>query len=391
MTEGLKVVAVVASVREQGLRDFLEAWHDDDDGYPWDATVLVQDGGGPPFRPGAGQAERWAGLVRYGWEEIAAECGGELPPWLSRLDSGIKAWGFLKAVTEHGADVVVALDDDCLPSPRAGLAGEFVADHLRALYGTARWTTTIPGFVPRGLPYALPDAAGDGDSAGALAVMVNMGVWDTVPDRDAVHDLVVGRGSAPADTWAPPRPLYGSTRVMSPFQYWPMCGMNLAFRADAAPLMYFPRMGERTPFGRFDDIWCGVLCQRMARHLGWSMSVGRPIVHHSKASRVLDNLVREAPGIRANEELWGIVDGLELGAADDTPLKCMRAAGRQLELLGRRGGPDGHVTDPLLAGYLPDLGRWIGGWCDALSAGGWDRRAGTSPTGPAARGDGRPL
>jgi hypothetical protein len=312
---------------------------------------------------------------------VRRSAAASFPNWLSRLDSGIKAWGFFKAVVEHGAGVVVTLDDDCLPSARAGLEqwspqASFVEHHLRALYETSRWTTTIPGFVPRGLPYALDRPGEPGDSAGRLDVMVNMGVWDTVPDRDAVHDLAVRGEAGPPEPWAPPRPLYGTTRVMSETQYWPMCGMDLAFRAEAVPLMYFPRMGAGTPFGRFDDIWCGILSQRICRHLGWSMSVGRPIVSHSKASAPLDNLVREAPGIRANEELWRIVDELDFAAGDDTPLKCMRAAGAQLAEvpIADSGRPAAGIEDPSLGWYLPRLGGWIGEWCALLAAAGFDRR-----------------
>jgi hypothetical protein len=385
-----KVALVVASNREAEFLQFLESWCGKGS-FPWDTTILVQDGPGPRFRPDDGADEdpedpaysTWKELIHEDWGSIgaSADCNFSLPPWLSRRDSGIKSWGFARAVLRENADVVITLDDDCLPSNLGAYPARyrssnvdcdelvesarlsFVQLHLDALFRTSKWGTSVPGFVPRGLPYGEP---GPPFYADCLPVMINMGVWQINPDRDSVHELTNRTPENDYKAWIPQKSLYRHTRVMPATQYWPMSGMNLAFRREATPLMYFPRMGEGTPFRRFDDIWAGVIAQKVCGHLGWAMAVGRPIVRHMRASRPMDNLVRESPGIRANEEFWRVIDRIPLDPGMTTPLLCLGWIGESLARLDLAT-----VHDPLLQDYLPPLGDWIRQWCNLFWKEGW--------------------
>jgi hypothetical protein len=349
---------VIASNREASFAAWRDAWASGGS-FPWDVTILVHDGDLPPTGDDDG-----LGIVRHGWDEIAAASpGGKFPEWLSRRDSGIKAWGFLRAVLDHDADVVMTLDDDVVVAPGTN-PGAYVRGHLDALYRTPRWTTTVPGFTPRGLPYGLPGGPDGASSLGGLPVALNMGLWREVPDRDAPHALTEGiHDGRDGHSWEPPAACL-ATRVIAPDQYAPLCGMSLAFRRELAPLMYFPRMGQGVPFARFDDIWSGVLAQRAMRHLGLAWTVGGPLATHAKASNPMTNLVKEAPGIRANEEFWRVVDAVDL-AGCGTPLACMRAMAAHF-----RAGTT-PVADPLLGPYLRDLGGWMDGWCDGFADAGW--------------------
>jgi hypothetical protein len=158
MTDDRKVVLVVASNRAGQLRRFLREWRGHG-GFPWDMTIVVQDGGGGRFN-----LLEFPAVLLYDWGDIKNHYGGVFPEWLSRRDSGIKCWGFLAAIRDHEADMVVVLDDDCLPSTlevrrgrRSAAANRdrllplgrrnFVDRHRDALYTACRWTTTVSGFV----------------------------------------------------------------------------------------------------------------------------------------------------------------------------------------------------------------------------------------------------
>jgi hypothetical protein len=314
-------VLVVPTNRPQGLREFLTAWEP----WPWERILVIEDG------PEITIEARSPAVEVFSWREIDAE----LPDAaiISRGDSGIRAFGFWKA-WQLGAAAIFTLDDDCYPS-----GDDLVAGHLHNLHETPAWESSVPGLRVRGLPYR--------NLGGPLPVDVSVGLWVGHPDLDAVQSLANPAGVA------------GSlvsdvrSRVMPSEQYFPMSGMNLAVRREAACLMYFPPMGNGSPYGRFDDIWCGLVVQRICRHLRRSIVCGRPVVDHQRASDPFSNLSREAPGIEANERMWERVDAVELRGA--TPLDCMRDLGA-----GLRASANGD-------GYLERWGGAILDWCELFT------------------------
>jgi reversibly glycosylated polypeptide/UDP-arabinopyranose mutase len=183
----------------------------------------------------------------------------------------------------------------------------------------------------RGLPYR--------HTSSLANVYVSMGLWRGSPDLDAIATLT----DQPTDALAGAR-----TRVMPSYQYFPLSGMNLAFRRDVACLMYFAPMGAGQPFSRFDDIWCGLVVQRVFRHLGYSIVCGRPWINHRRASDPFVNLVKEAPGIGANENLWQTIDAIPLSG--NSPKDCMQEVAAELAAQSDE--------------YLADWGRRIASWCD---------------------------
>jgi hypothetical protein len=110
-----------------------------------------------------------------------------------------------------------------------------------------------------------------------------------------------------------------------------------------------------------------VIAQKCLAHLGLAATVGGPIIRHEKASKPLDNLVREAAGIRANEEFWRVIDGIELFDEHSTPLRCMMRIGAQLH-----ESRSLIVNDDTLRQYAPKLGGWILEWCDQFTKAGWE-------------------
>lgn len=179
----------------------------------------------------------------------------------------------------RGFDVVVVLDDDCYPCEIASLE-HLVEMHLRALepQRVERFVqVTRP--ASRGTPYLSRTIE--------MPVAASMGFWTEVGDYCAVRQLA--HESAPMEFER--RPIFGS--------YFPLCGMNLAFRpADWAPWCEFINVA------RFDDIWMGWLWQREAYRRGFCFNLAGPLVRHSRQSNVWKNLRDETLYLEQTDDLW---------------------------------------------------------------------------------------
>lgn len=308
---------VVPTIRENSIRVFLDAWKPCE---IFDKVILVEDN---PYRSFDVNVEH-----HYCWKDIDDDLG-DISWIISRKDSAIRSYGFWKAY-KMNADVIYTLDDDCLPIDGV----DFCGGHLNNLNNTPKWCDSVTGFRTRGKPYK---------NLGLMTnVMFSMGLWEGVPDLDAINMLA-----------GPNEPLVlPTTRVMSQGQYFPFCGMNFAFKRNAAVLTYFPLMGVNSPFGRFDDIWFGIICKKICDHLNIAITCGEPYIYHSKASDPFNNLVKEAPGIKFNEVFWSVIDDIKISG--DSPEKCMKEIGRSLSTLSES--------------YMQRLGVAICAWTDLFSS-----------------------
>jgi reversibly glycosylated polypeptide len=342
-----KTTIVVASNREKFLQEFVTAWSP----LPWDETIVIEDRPQRSFEIAVSHPHR---LHHLSWAEIAADADVIAPSPFSRGDSAIKMYGFWVAL-HLGADIIITLDDDCYP---AGPLAEFVTDHIAALTSRSRWVASVDGSPTRGLPYF--------DLGTVHGSVANMGVWQGSADYDAPQSLALHRLGYLNCTY---RPKSGN-QLMHPLHYWPFSAMNLAFQRDIAPLMYLPKMGDGSPFSRFDDIWCGVILQRCSRHLGLSLSIGEPHIRHARASDPLVNLEKEAPGIRANELFWKVIEATPLDAAkQSTPLSCAQAVAVHLSWAAAHDVD--LVQNPTLKDYLAAEGKRMQSWCNMFRNAGW--------------------
>ena len=82
------------------------------------------------------------------------------------------------------------------------------------------------------------------------------------------------------------------------------------------------------PYGRFDDIWFGLIAKKICDHLDYHIVCGEPFVYHTKASNVFNNLIKEGPGIALNETLWQTIDEIKL--KEHLPRTCMKEIGESL-------------------------------------------------------------
>ncbi len=309
-------ILVIPSNREACLQEFLAAWEGKEG---WDCLIVVEDNSTKTFKI------PYQYGYHYAWDSIEEEVGKH--SWIfSKRDSAIRCFGLWKA-WQMGAEYVLTLDDDCFPEV---YGKNIFDDHIESMQAHCRWTDSVFGQRTRGMPYknlgTLPEAK------------ANIGLWNKHPDWDAIQTL-----SHPYLFFAVPH----SNRIIPHSQYFPVCGMNLCIKREAIPLFYFPLMGQDQPYSRFDDIWAGIIAKKVMDHLGWQMSVGEPFVEHRKASDPFVNLVKEAPGIGLNENLWEVIDKLDLTA--DEPIGCMKEIGIGLQL---------RQTDP----YFHKIGMAICTW-----------------------------
>lgn len=241
---------------------------------------------------------KYRSISHFSWEDIARDFDKE--EWIfSRKNAGIRCYGFWKAY-KAGADIIITIDDDCYPTEDS-----FVKTHVAnlSLAAPERWVPTYPhrDFIfTRGIPYSVRDK---------YPVVVSHGLWTNKIDLDAKTQLRQPDIDLPA---------YPPVLTFIPQGYFfPMCSMNLAFRREVTPLMYFPLMGEdpsgkRWGYDRFDDIWAGIFAKKILDYLGLGVANGSPFVEHRKASDVKKNLVKERRGMAVNERLWRDVLAVEL-------------------------------------------------------------------------------
>jgi len=289
-------ILVIPSVREDSLRAFIKAW----DLSSWHHIIVIEDNPEQTFSLDIN-------CDHYSWREIQKDLGKDA--WIiSKKDSAIRAYGFLKAY-QKGADYIFTLDDDTAPTSH-----NHVEMHVKNMEATSRWTESVPCKRTRGLPYK---------NRGILPnVMMSVGFWTGVPDLDSINSLI-----APESNFQP----LEYSRILSSGQYVPICGMNLAFKRELTPACYFPIMGDESPYHRFDDIWFGILVKKICDHLGWHISCGTPFVEHKKHSNPFTNLEKEAPGIAFNEIFWEYIDAINLKGKN--PRSCMKEIAKKLSKL----------------------------------------------------------
>ena len=288
----MDIAVVIASNREQCMKQWLAEWEPD----LRDARVIVvEDSPQAGFDLGAGYRD----LEHLAWEDIDADLGDR--SWIiPRRTSAVKSYGFWKAFTE-GADAIWTLDDDCYPEE--DLRGRYlteIGDRLSEDRAQDSWWNTLGNsgigaetMYPRGFPYGIREQR--------RPVMIHHGLWSGVPDLDGITALE-------HPDYRLPEPLLYGVKTVPPGMF-PMCGMNLAFRREMTPAMYFMLMGhdlEGQPWGfdRFDDIWAGLFAKRVCDHLGYAVTSGSPSIRHTKESDPQERVRKEASGIRAHEKFW---------------------------------------------------------------------------------------
>ena len=261
-----KICVVVAWWNEEQIERFLSAWGIElVDAYPMAIGDRLE---------AIGQRLDWLVLQRDVSREGCART---------------KNKGVQEAI-RRGADIVVVLDDDCFPDLPVRDIGPAGMESQLQWFARLHQAQLVPQSIPlfaavteppsRGTPYHQRHVV--------MPVAASMGFWTDIGDYDALGQLVHG---ATKPMTFHQEPVFG--------RYFPLCGMNLAFR----PKDWLPWC-EFIDVPRFDDIWMGWLWQREAYARGYCFNLNGPLVRHSRQSNVWANLRAEAVHLERNETLW---------------------------------------------------------------------------------------
>ncbi|MBE7558807.1 hypothetical protein HS125_07610 [bacterium] len=273
----MSAIIVVPTIRHESIKSFISAWKDQ---FAPELIFVVEDNPEPTFDIDA------PNVRHFSWRDIETDLGKKA--WIiPRRTDCVRSYGYYRAWLEK-PDVIITLADDCYP-----LEEDFVTRH-RAALGERQpdhaWVSTGRGVLPRGVPYFNHERR--------WPVALNHGLWKGIPDFDAVTQLASERTRLEFE------PIQ---QIIPVGKYFPMCGMNVAFRPEAVPALYFLLMGRDYEYDRFGDIWCGVIFKKICDHLGYAVASGSPIIAHQRASNVWANLAKESPGLPVNERfgwLW---------------------------------------------------------------------------------------
>lgn len=198
----------------------------------------------------------------------------------------------IRRAIDDGAEILIVLDDDCFPETDQTL-DSFINAHEQALKPQLVEMFEVVTDPPsRGTPYF--------NRTITMPVAASMGFWSEIGDYDAAAQLVHGAR----------HPMTFSRKTMHG-RYFPLCGMNLAFRATEWPWCQFVNVP------RFDDIWQGFLWQRKAFAQGQCFNLAGPIVRHSRQSNVWANLRDEVLNLERNETIWKDIYQSQLTTYDE--------------------------------------------------------------------------
>jgi hypothetical protein len=310
VSSSFQATIVVPTIREPSITRFLELWEPEFRGH---RVIVVEDNPYTTFTLPA-----W--VEHYCWVDIDAQLQDRA--WIiPRRSDCVRSFGYYLAA-QSPCDFVVTLDDDCYPEESYTPSFlELVRAALEKRWKDDRWWNTMDGPVlPRGYPYEIRERR--------LETVVHHGMWSNVPDLDARTQLRLPDHRTPRSIRVERVP-HGS--------FFPMCGMNLAFRPGMIPALYFLLMGKDThgggwPYDRFGDIWAGLFVKKVADHLGFAISSGRPSIFHSRASNPEVNLQKETPGYPVNEALWRKIAAVGLTA--ETVAGCYQELADKLDMEG---------------------------------------------------------
>jgi len=277
------VAVVIPTIRQKSYEQFCAAWKEL---FHKHGVILITVFDGEPNKQRV-EVTGYTDIAATCWDNIRVDdLLGDDRDLIYHKTDGCRNAGFwyLAKNLGKGIEYIITLDDDLVP------IGDPIQEHLDQLHRRVpiSWLSTASdGVYLRGFPYGIRQEA---------PVMVSHGIWKGVPDFDAATQLQMPSPYVDIEMYKGPIPKGA---------YLALCGMNLAFRREVLPYVYYAPAGPRTTVGRrFSDMYLGVNLKEACDHHSWAIVTGYAPVQHDRASNVWENLKQEALGIELNERLW---------------------------------------------------------------------------------------
>ena len=260
-----KIAVVVPTIRtKESMPAFMESWQPLFNKHNVEFILVNDTGDSPTIEHGT----NFGYLPELDTDLISNKC------------AGVRQLGFLyiaKYLPE--VEYIITLDDDEIP------IGDPIQDHIDQLNRKVpiSWISTASDYM-RGFPYKVREES---------PVMMSHGVWEGSYDWDAPSQLLKGDQKVEFYKGVIPKGIYT-----------PICGMNLAFRREALPYIYFAPVGQFKGAERWDDIFMGIMVIKKFAELNWAITTGYAKVLHKRASNPFTSLAKEAVGILHGEEFY---------------------------------------------------------------------------------------
>ncbi|HXG59021.1 MAG TPA: hypothetical protein VNL91_08350 [Thermoanaerobaculia bacterium] len=279
--------------------------------------------------------------------------------------------GFLMAL-DHGADVLISIDDDnyCLDD------SDFVGEHLHAgrtipheavrssdgwinLCQLLRGDPSVEVY-PRGFPYFARGRSRSLEKGPEerRRVAINAGLWLTDPDVDAVTRLAL-RPRVDGHS--------GECWFLADDTWTPVNTQNTSIPRDAAAAYYYVRMGFSVGglrIDRYGDILSGYFLQKCAKSRGETVRIGTPVADHRRTPHNLfKDLYHELAGMVLIDDLLPWLQQIDLGEGTYRELYARLAT----SLEERSGAMRGFVWDEGGREFLRDTAAHMRSWLEAIA------------------------
>lgn len=269
---------IVPTIRYEQMKKFLTAWNS----YFKKHNVslfVIEDG-----EPTEEMRELLAEPREY---EVTHLLSKDAPDFIPKKTDMCRSWAFYKAYQANDKPYFLTLDDDVVSYVDVFTEYEKVFSEgapLSEYLDVGALTTS--GLQMRGFPYKDRKKA---------TVAVQYGGWHNVLDYDAATQLSTPKKSEFFKDVVVPVPKGVAATC---------CIMNCAWQRRYTPIMWqLPMLDGR--YNRVGDIWSGLFIKKTLDAIGAVMVInGKASVWHERASDPYNSLVKEAPSVWLNDNLW---------------------------------------------------------------------------------------